>query len=270
MNRLFVWSGGGFPGIDIHAGIWKALDEAGIQSTHNSGCSAGAIVAAVNSSDTWGSRTFAQFIASLDDSNLRETRFAWQLRLRWLDHIYSSERIVELLQSMLPPSWSDMRKPSWIWATRMTDAQKVDVANPTVSADPAHAVLASAAVPMIFPGVPLADGAEYWDGGLRFNLPIPKAWRAFDEVYLLIASSPLKDSHSGGGILTRAIRSLKILMHDQVQDVLDEVAGDPRVRVIWPQVDNADGFLRFNHALIDAAYKQTKLIIEKSNARKGV
>lgn len=33
-TTLYVRSGGGLPGLDIHAGIWLALESAGIRATH--------------------------------------------------------------------------------------------------------------------------------------------------------------------------------------------------------------------------------------------
>ena len=106
----------------------------------------------------------------------------------------------------------------------------------------------------------MADGYDYCDGGLRFNLPLPRYWRDYDETYLLIASAPVaaRDSRTRGGLLTRGIRALKILMFDQTQDVIEEVSGEQRLYVIWPNVwDAAPSFLGFNHDLIARAHDQT-------------
>lgn len=270
MKSLFVWSGGGFPGLDIHAGIWMALGEAGIQSTHNSGCSAGAIAALANSSKQWTGPSFANFLSTLTERDVRRKRLAWQIRMNWIDHIYDNDRMLALLKRILPDTWDKIEKPTWIWATKMANSRKVDVSDPSLSPTPALAALASAAVPMIFPGVTLSDGWEYWDGGLRFNLPLVERWTEFDEVYLLIASAPVPDYRADGGCLTRAIRALKILMHDQILDVLDSTAAAPRVKVIWPNVwDKAPGFLRFDHSLISRSYELAQQQLCDDAARKG-
>jgi predicted acylesterase/phospholipase RssA len=265
-TRLFVWSGGGVPGLDIHAGIWRALDEAGITSTRNSGCSAGAIAAAFNASGSWGGAQFARLIATLNDSDIRSKRFAWQLRMRWIDYIYDSSPIAKLLEANLPAHWEEMAKPCQIWATRIKDGEKVDVAAPRCTSGPREAVLASAAVPMVFAPVTLDDGYEYVDGGLRFNLPLPSYWRDFNETFLLIASAPVcvRDARTRGGLLTRGIRALKILMYDQTQDVIEQVAGQPRLYVIWPNVwQTLPGFLDFDHTLIDRAHAETMAALNR-------
>jgi predicted acylesterase/phospholipase RssA len=63
-GTLFVRSGGGLPGLDIHCGIWLALEQAGIRADANSGTSAGAAVAALDSAG-WSAADAKQLLSTL-------------------------------------------------------------------------------------------------------------------------------------------------------------------------------------------------------------
>lgn len=260
-KTLFVRSGGGMPGLDIHAGIWRALWDAGIRSTDNSGTSAGAITAAYDSAG-WTACQFEELIRSTSDSDVRAPHFGWQVRLPWLESIHDSARIRALLASTLPSTWDAFAKPIATWAVRLRDGAVVDTA--VAPNAPCDAVLASASIAGLFPAVTLADGEAYVDGGLRANLPLPANWRNYDRVFLLIASPKPQDYPHRRGIVTNLIRNMDILRLDQIQDALDAVAADPRVTVIRPNCGSGRGMLRFNHNLIDMAYFQTlKQLAEK-------
>jgi predicted acylesterase/phospholipase RssA len=252
---LFVMSGGGMPGLDIHAGIWLALEDMGIQATEISGTSAGAIVGAMNAFG-WSAAGAVEYLQFHKDDDVRHERPLWKFRFPWLESIHDNDRIIVMLDGVLHPSWKTMLKPFSAWACNRRTGDKMNVARPELADRPATAVLASMSICGLFPSVPLLDGEEYIDGGYRFNLPLPTNWRDFDEVYLLIGK-PRAHDYQGTGILTNLIRNANLLMLDQIADVLDEVAGDPRVKVIWPVIGGECSMLRFDHSLIEKAYEYT-------------
>lgn len=271
---LFVRSGGGMPGLDIHAGITLALAEAGIFSTHNVGTSAGAIISALDSAG-WTATQIAAEVASLNDGDVRKERVLWKARAMWIDHYLSNEPAVELLEKLMPRLFTDLQKPCCAVATRVRDGKKVwfcgpdlEIVSGTVYHQLRPAVMASFSIHGVFPTVAIA-GDEYADGGVRANLPLPPTWKEFDEVWLLIATPPVH-YRQRRNIISRLLLNVAWLMRDQVEDVLEEVAGDPRVRVVWPDVGGKDSTLRFNHRLLNSARtlaaEQIKLLKQISDA----
>lgn len=258
-KTLFVLSGGGMPGLDIHAGIWRALEDHGIVATDLSGTSAGAIVAAANSAG-WSAASFDEFLRCHDDDSVRHERPFWKIRAPWLESVHDSDRILAVLEGMLPVTWDKYRKPIHVWACKRRNGERVNVAREENV--PALAILASMSICGIFPAVTLADGEAYIDGGPRFNLPLLPNWREYDEVWLIIGRTRPQD-YKGGGIVSNLVRNAGIMALDQIQDVLEEAAGAPHVRVIWPELECDKSMLRFDHELIDQVYWNTVLILDK-------
>lgn len=263
---LFVRSGGGLPGLDIHAGIWLAMAEAGILPTELAGTSAGSLVSAVQAAGQSAS-FFAGLTNSLCDSDVRREVLFWKSRFWWLDYYLKSAPVLSLLSEILKDGWEGIRIPFSAWATRLATGESVNVAQPSLSPSPALAALASMAISGVFEPVELKDGHSYVDGGVRCNLPLPDDWRSYDQVWLLIASGRPQDYARSHGILTALIRNVHYLMQDQIADVVSAVHGDPTVRVIWPQVHVTRGALHFDHRLISAAYDQTREILKSQEVQ---
>lgn len=255
-GTLFVRSGGGFPGLDIHAGIWMALDDAGIRPTACHGTSAGALTSAMQAAGHDAARN-ASILSALCDSDVRDEVFAWHVRAPWIDYWLSHKPIAAILDRLLPSSWSSMSIPFCAWATDIETGRAANVARPDVAPTPARAALASMSLCGVFPAVDMLDGRSYVDGGPRRNLPLPGDWRGYDEVWLLIASGRPSSYRRRHGILTHLLRNVQFLMLDQVADILELTAGAPNVHVIWPSVQITRGMLHFDHRLIGEARRQT-------------
>lgn len=263
---LFVRSGGGLPGLDIHTGIWLALAEAGITATHCVGTSAGAIISAFDAAGR-SSAGIEFLLRSLADSDVRSERFAWKLRIPWIDWFLDSAPVARLLGANLPRHFSDLTKPLEVVATRCLTGEAVWF-NSDLAATLRSAVLASMSISGVFPWVTIA-GQWYSDGGTRANLPLPSNWQVYDEVWLLIATRPLryqKKTDAQHGLLTRLMLNLDFFACDQILDVLEPVRGNQRVRVLWPQCGSEHGTLHFDHNLIEVAYQETRQQI-KEHAR---
>jgi len=254
---LFARSGGGLPGLDIHAGIWLAIEEAGIRPTHLSGTSAGAIVSSLQAAGTSPSLC-AALLASLSDRHVRREIPFWKFRVPWLDHFLSNAPIRSVLSGLLPASMSKLQMPLDVFAVRRDTGDCRNVACPSISSSPADSAMASMSISGVFPPVELADGHIYIDGGVRNYCALPTDWRQFDQVWILIAAGAPEDYRRKSGILTNLMRNISYLLQDQIGDVLDLTRGDPRVHVIWPTVATPRGSLRFHHALIGQAYDWTR------------
>jgi len=250
---LFCWSGGGFPGVDIHIGIWKALEEKHIYADANAGTSAGAIIAALNSSGR-SCATAEKIVRSLRDKDIRRERIAWKLRMFWLPSFLSLKPIEKILSRLLPGTFGKLLKPLSVFCTVDKTGDPAEIR----TGDLPQAVLASMAISGVFPNV-----SGYSDGGTVANLPLPSGWEEeYDEVYLLIASRSLKYKRRRKSILSRLFYNIDLLMEDQLRDTIALAeAMHPCVRVIRPDISPRSGTLRFDHDLIDKAYEETKRLL---------
>lgn len=155
----FVLSGGGARGV-AHIGVLRACAEAGIIPSAISATSAGALV---------GAFIAAGFTPEELERLLREE---WRLHLtRWRvlrGERLTQRRIGEFLQANLPvKNFEELRIPLFVTATDMArGGQRIFDKGPLIPA-----LLASSAVPLVFPSVEI-DGLPYVDGGLSNNLPI--------------------------------------------------------------------------------------------------
>lgn len=259
-------SGGGFPGIDLHVGIWSALTDYGIESTHCAGTSAGAIVAALDSAGIEPD-TIASILRKVNTSELKDRKAAWKIRIPWLSSFLKTAPIQKLLEDLLDSDFSKLEKPLSIFATDETDAKSKEL----TSGDLLQSLMASIAIPGVLPSIKIGN-RELSDGGTTNNLPLPKNWREYDEVYLLIAARPLDFENRGKSVVSRLLYAADLQAEDQINDVLREVENNmaesstPRVFVIRPAVAQRGGMLEFNHALIEEAHRQTIEQLAKQNA----
>lgn len=264
---LFCRSGGGAPGLDIHAGISMALNELGIHSTSCAGTSAGAIISALDAFGFTSQAIFA-LINARSNSDFRERIFA--SRFRWplfASHLLRHDPVADLLQQLFPGNGQALDKTLRIYTTRVRDGLPRVFSYTHAEPEIQRAVLASMSISGIFPYVSIR-GDEYTDGGVCENLPLPEEWVNFDEVYLLIAAPPVFYDPKAGKGLTRLLRNLSWNMQDHINDVIATVEMTvarmkrnrehaPRVFVVRPQCGERAGMLRFDHALIREARRQT-------------
>ena len=253
VRRLFCWSGGGFPGLDIHCGIWLALEEAGIYSDGNAGSSAGALIAALYSSGKSAVSACA-LLRSLRDEDMRKERFAWKLRIPWLNSFLDPAPIQKVISANVPDYFSDLQKPLSVFVTRESPFAEYEISQDYQNFLLDQALLASMSIAGVFPPV----RSCFSDGGPTANLPLPRVFRAYDEVYLLVAKRPLSYCKNKN-ILTRLMWNVDAMAEDQVLEVVKFATNNhPNVFVIWPDVPTTNGSLRFDHSLIPLAYASAK------------
>lgn len=259
MKILFACSGGGPNGIMEHTGMFKALREFNIVPDHYSGTSAGVIVSAWSSVNNYDIVKMEAFARTLND-NLLDFRPLWYLRQKWLNSIMSNKIIFDTLKANLP-----LTIPSnlHIWAARCSNLSKVNIADPKLSPDLPTAVLTAMSIHGLWPTVKLLDGNYYTDAGFRFQLPYDKRiFPDYDQVWLLVGSGkPNTFDCNETGLINIARQDISWLVSNSILNVIEEYIDDPRIRLIWPMVDNPD--LYFDHSLIDKSYEETKRQIKR-------
>jgi predicted acylesterase/phospholipase RssA len=257
---LFTRSGGGLAGLDVHAGIWLALEEAGIVSTANAGTSAGAIASAFDSAG-FSAAEAGMIIRGLGDRDIRDEVFAWKLRIFWLDYFLKREPVAAVLEKYLPRSFFQLEKPLQVFSVRTLDGACLSMGD--VTRELRTAVMASMSICGVFPKVRIPDddfsAREYVDGSPKNNLGVPDNWKEFDEIYVLIAGGAPQSYRKRTGILTNLIQNAAWMGDDQIDDdVLDLMDAAPeKVHVIWPRLPHPKGALHFDHDLIRAAHDFT-------------
>ncbi|MFK7811106.1 MAG: patatin-like phospholipase family protein [Maribacter sp.] len=154
-----VLSGGGYRGI-AHAGAIKAFEEAGIFPNRISGCSAGAIVAALYAAG-YSPQEILTFFKEVKIFEFN--RFA-RNKPGWVD----TDTFRSLLRSYFPENnFADLHKKLFVTTTDLLSG-KIKVFNSGTLVD---ALLASASFPGVFSPVSIENGF-YADGGILDNFPM--------------------------------------------------------------------------------------------------
>jgi len=248
---LFCRSGGGLPGLDIHIGMWLALESLGIRATECDGTSAGGIISLMDASD-YDAGCAESIVRGMSDDDVIDYRFLWELRVGLMANICSGDAVLAKLNEIMPATFDALKKPCRAWSMQLDTSQRINTMRPTIARNPAEAVAMSSRIPAVFPPIIGLDGKPYGDGGMGFNLPLPPNWRDFDDVYLLIATGAPDDTDPAETVLGNLLCVYRHLMASQILDVLDEVAGAKNVHVIWPRL-TTPSMLSFDHALIEEA-----------------
>jgi predicted acylesterase/phospholipase RssA len=258
-----VRSVGGLDGLDLHAGMWLALMNRGIVGDDLYGASAGAIATACDAAN-WDAGRFAKFVRETKDADLRDPQFAWAARLRWfcpVPGIWHGKKIRQLLAREFPETWEEMAR-NWrtipnIYATRMADAAAVNVTAAGIARSPAEAIYASCAIPAVLPSYAGLDKHTYRDGGIRRAVPLPERLGDYEHVYVCIATGRRRAYADATDLVSQALSLLQQMFDGQILDVVERVSIMPNVTVLWPQPESNGGMLRFDHDLIDQAWKYT-------------
>jgi len=246
--------------LDLHAGMWLALEQRGIVPTENWGTSAGAIAAAVASAGHTA-QYFRAVLLGLDEKALRRFRRFWKARLPWLDHFVDPAPIRAALTQFLMPTFDHLPLPATIFATDDERIQSVRFSD----GDLVEAVMASMAIAGVFPPVHMM-GRMFSDGGTTANLPVPTPAEAaaFDEVWLLIARPPVAYARRGENVFSRLLWNTSMLQEAQVTAAVSRAHdAHPRVFTLRPDCGTGASLLHFDHSLIGAAWRDTEQMLDK-------
>jgi len=257
-------TGGGAPGVCMHAGFLRALARVGLYPSHISGTSAGAVAGFVYAA-TQSADALCDAVRSMPpDACQSPTSPSWlpdwlQIgdALAFDDPINNNDKALALLREHGPAKWSDIPLDLRMWSSQVGHSGCIrHQVGPADFDLPHKGAMASMSVPWLFAAMIALDGTEHYDGGCVFNVPIIPEWIAtLDHVFLLVgqtraADRPEKETPSE---LDRAIRILRGMLKAQIDAAVDALSIHANCTVIWPDFVDNTGLLTFNPALIDQA-----------------
>jgi NTE family protein len=169
----------------------------------------------------------------------------------------SNESFRRLLDAHLPyRRLEDAAIPVHLVATEVLSGQEVLLSY----GDAVDAVLASAAIPAVFPAVPF-DGTLLWDGGIADNTAISQALTlGADRVYVLPAGVACALDAPPRGALASALHALSVLIERRLIVEVAFLADRAELHVLPPLCPLRIASFDFRHAgeLIDRARRATR------------
>lgn len=260
-STAFVLAGGGSLGA-VQVGMLKALARQGIVADFVVGASAGAINGAYYAADPdeagiarleriWrGLRRADIFPLSLIGS------LSWLLGRR--DYLATPAPLQALIESELPyRQLQQARLPCHVVATDVLDGTEVVLS----SGDAVPALLASTAIPVIFPTVVIAE-RHLMDGGIAGNTPISTALHlGATRVVVLPTGMPCALQKPPRGAFAIAVHALNLLAMRQLRSDVERYCERCELIVIPSLCPLAVHAYDFSHTgeLIDRAEAATRL-----------
>lgn len=258
MTTAFVLSGGGSLGA-VQIGMLQALAENDVHPDLLIGTSAGAINAAYLADHGTG----IDAIAELGNlwRGLRRGRVFPIEPIRLVGAItglsgslFSSGGLNGMVRSNLTMrNLEDATIPVHIVTTNLLSGEEVLLS----SGDAVSAVVASAAIPGIYPAV-AREGLVLVDGGVSNNAAVSQAVAlGADEVYVLPAGFACALEGPPSTVLGSTLQALTLLIEQRLIADVSRYSGHARINVLPPLCPLAVPSTDFNHAneLIDRAYK---------------
>jgi NTE family protein len=197
-----VLSGGGSRGL-AHAGVLRALVEAGLDPDCISGTSSGALIGALHASgrDTGEILDFFE-----KTSPIRLSRLAGFGKAGWLD----TDKIEDDIRSWFPDdSFEALDRPLFVSATDLERGRlQVFHSGPLV-----RPLLASSSIPFVFTPTTIG-GRTFADGGILDNFPVDPL-REICDVVVGVHATPLAEKDAGAldSSLSVTRRALEVAMH---------------------------------------------------------
>jgi NTE family protein len=235
VTTAFVLSGGGSLGA-VQVGMLQALDAHGVHPDLLVGTSAGALNAAYvagHGSDAAALERLARVWVGLrrrDVFPLQPGRLA-AAALRRAESICSDEPLRRLIGAHLPFERLEQAAiPLHVVTTDVASGQEV-----LLSEGPAvDAVVASAAIPAVFPSVHI-DGRDLIDGGVADNAAVSQALAlGADTVYVLPTGFACALAQPPGNPLASALQALTLLIEQRLILEVGHYAEHADIRVIPP------------------------------------
>ena len=240
-RTAFVLSGGGNQGVS-QVGMLRALLERGIVPDVVVGTSVGALNGAVVATDPVLSQVdhLEQVWTELTSEQVfpgGTLRRAWNL-LRRDDHLISNEGLRELIDgTLIADTFDGLEVPLRVVTADLTSGNELVFAAGALR----PALLASAALPGVFPPVRL-DDAVLVDGAIVNLVPISHALAGpVDRIFVLDVSDPMGDRPLRSP-LDVVVRSMAISRDQRFDLELQWVPDEVELVVLPPPADNRDFF----------------------------
>jgi NTE family protein len=233
-KTAFVLAGGGSLGA-VQVGMLKALTRAGIEPDLVVGASVGAI-------------NGVYFAAQPDDAGVKRLENIWRRMNRGdvfplsplhsllailgrRDHLITSSPLRSLVESELPcEKLEEARIPCYVVATDVLDGTEVAIATGSITS----ALLASAAIPAVFPHVTL-DGRHLMDGAIANNTPISTALKlGASRVIVLPTGMSCALEKPPRGAVAFALHALNLLVMRQLLSDIERFSDRAELAVVPP------------------------------------
>jgi NTE family protein len=271
VTTAFVLSGGGSLGA-VQVGMLQALHEQGVRPDLLVGTSAGAVNAAYLAGRGMNAAALSD-LAGVWGGLRRQDVFPVDpvRHLRALrggeTSLCSSESFRRLVDAHLPyRRLEDAAIPVHLVATEVLSGQEVLLS----SGDAVDAVLASAAIPAVFPAVAV-DGTLLWDGGIADNAAISQALAlGAHRVFVLPAGVACALDAPPRGALASALHALTVLIQRRLIVEVAFLADRAELHVLPPLCPLRIASIDFRHgrALIDRARRATRAWLAEGGAAK--
>ncbi|MDH3754272.1 MAG: patatin-like phospholipase family protein [Acidimicrobiia bacterium] len=264
----FVLSGGASSGA-TQVGMLRALRDAGIRPDIVVGTSVGAIngVMVAGStdsgvdrlSDVWGEIDRDEILGS---SSIRCLPRLFRTRR----HLFPPDALRALIQRNLP-----VRRFDALPVRFAAVATHVAQGTPTLllDGDIERALLASAAIPGIFPRVEI-DGHWYFDGGVTANIPVRQAVElGARSVVVLDAAPPPADRDQPSNIAETLQHVAGLLMRSQISSDVSHMRGHCDLVELPRCTPQRVGPFDFSRSaeLMERAYKRTRRFLTARHSR---
>lgn len=244
-RTILVLGGGGMKGI-AHIGVWKALEESGIQPDAILGTSIGALIGACLAGGL-GWRELAEVARRLK----RQDIVSVNRRAMWLGGVrepavFEGDHFLEYIRRSLPvQEFSALRIPLRLNAVSLVSGDEVWFgADARADVPLAEAVYASCALPMYFAPARIA-GDVLVDGGILDVFPVRRAleWGAERVIGVDVGSDflPPDPGYFDQGMIAIHDRVLNLNLQGQRARCIEEVKDSPLV-YIRPKIGHLHSF----------------------------
>jgi len=228
-------------------GAWLAFADAGIVPTDLFGCSAGAIVSAMQATGRSVSECELIVRGLRTRDVVRKLRF-WKLRAFWLTHFCDPAPIEALVNELLPESFNALQIPLTVSATSMgprSAYRNLFFMGPKLR----QAVRASMAIAGAWPYVDI-NGNPHSDGGTTDAIVLPRNLDKYDAFYIVnLTRDRQQYRNRDKNIISRLVWNVEQLAAYERIQTLEECSARPNVH--WISIDLGDSsMLAFDHDLI--------------------
>jgi NTE family protein len=260
VSTAFVLSGGGSLGA-VQVGMLRALLEGGVEPDLVIGSSVGALNGAwlAGRPEPAGVADLKRIWESIGRGNVFPIHPLTGLRgfLGRRNHLVPPDALERLLRANLTYTRIEEAKvPLHLVATDVTSGIEVLLSG----GDLVRALLASAAIPGVFPPV-LVDDHHLTDGGVVNNTPISHAVRlGATNVYVLSAGYACALAEPPRSALGMLLHAFDLLMAQRLLDDVQRYAGTTRLHVVPPLCPVTVSPVDFSQTtqLIDRAWRSTR------------
>lgn len=243
---IVVFGGGGLKGL-AHVGVWRAIEEAGLEVSELIGTSIGSLIAASIAGGVTAGELEERALALERKDIVAINRWALLVNGVRQPSLFRDEAFREYIAGALPVDrFEDLRLPMSANAVDLETGEEVWFgAGGRMDVPIPDAVYASCALPVFYPPAQV-DGRIYVDGGVADSLPVGRAAdRGADLVIAVdVGAGPVKAAEEtiSKGMIAVSHRAYDIMAYARREETRRSWSGPP---VVWVR-PRLDGYATFD------------------------